>query len=102
MIEVPKDERKDKQDRMIELLEKLSAKVEALIQVVAVTSRKETVLKGKTKTDQIKTLSDLGLPRKIVALIVGTTPETISVRLSEMKRKGKKTKKNEEIKENDK
>lgn len=78
------------QKELLERLGELSAKVEALIQVVAITSRKETVLKGKTKTDQIKTLSDLGLPRKIVALIVGTTPETVSVRLSEMKSEGKK------------
>lgn len=88
---------------LIERLGELSAKVEALIQVVAITSRKETVLKGKTKTDQIKMLADLGLSRNVIALIVGTTPETVSVRLSEMKAKKKKTEKSKEVEgENDK
>lgn len=87
---------------LIKKLDELGTKIEALIQVVAITSRKERMLKGKTKTDQIKLLSDLGLPRTAVAWIVGTTPETVSVRLSEIRGKGKKVKKKEETKGNDK
>jgi len=78
-------------EQSIKKLDELSKKIDALIQVVTITSRKESVLKGKSKTDQIKLLSDLGLPRTIIAWIVGTTPDTVSVRLSEMKAEKKKT-----------
>ena len=85
-----------KEDEFKELLikkfDELNSKIDALIQVIAITSQKEAILKGKTKTDQIKFLSDSGLPRTAVAWIVGTTPDTVSVRLSEMKDKGKKRK----------
>lgn len=89
----------DFEKRLIQTLEELSAKVDALIQVVAITSRREKILKGKTKTDQIVTLSDLGLSRKLIALIVGTTPEAISVRLSQLKAEKKKAEKPEEVEE---
>jgi len=84
---------------LIEKLSELSRKIDVLIQVVAVTSRKETI-EEKTKKEQIKILSDLGLSRNLIALIVGTTPETVSVRLSEgkAKKKTEETKKVEEEK----
>lgn len=77
---------------LIKKLDELSTKIDALIQVLAITTQKENVLKGKTKAGQIKLLSDLGLPRTVIAWIVGTTPETVSVRLSEIKSKAKKSK----------
>jgi len=85
---------------LIKKLDELSIKIDALIQVLAITSQKEKVLKGKTKTGQIKLLSDLGLPRTVIAWIVGTTSETVSVRLSEIKSKAKKpeTKRNAGLK----
>lgn len=82
---------------LIKKLDELSAKVDALIQVVAITSREETVLKGKTKTDQIKRLYDLGLSSNLIALIVGSTPGSVSARLSQLKAKRKKSKKKEEV-----
>jgi len=75
---------------LIEKLDDLGKKIDALVQVVAISSRKERMLKGKTKTEQIIQLSNLGLSRTVVAWIVGTTPEVVSVRLSEMKNKEKK------------
>lgn len=86
---------------LIKKLDELSAKVDALIHVVAITSRKEATLKGKTKTDQIKKLSDLGLSRNVIASIVGTTPETVSVTLSQLKAKKKRTKKKEEVEDDE-
>lgn len=68
-------------------LNELNAKIETLTQVVVITSQKEKMLKGKTKTEQIEFLSSFGLARKVIALVVGTTPETVSVRISEMKKK---------------
>jgi CRP-like cAMP-binding protein len=87
--------------QLIKKLDELGTKIDALIQVVAITSRKEIIAKGKTKTDQIVILSDLGLSRKIIALIVGTTPEAVSARLSQLKAEKKKTKKPKEGEESD-
>ena len=87
--------------QLIKKLDELGTKIDALIQVVAITSRKEIIAKGKTKTDQIVILSDLGLSRKIIALIVGTTPEAVSVRLSQLKAEKKKAKKPKEVEESD-
>jgi CRP-like cAMP-binding protein len=87
----------DFEKRLIQTLEELSAKVDALIQVVAITSRREKILKGKTKTDQIVILSDLGLSRKLIALIVGTTPGAVRARLSELKAKKKEAEEANEV-----
>jgi DNA invertase Pin-like site-specific DNA recombinase len=81
---------------LIEKLSELSRKIDLLIQVVAVTSRKENI-EEKSKKQQIKILSDMGLSRNLIALIVGTTPETVSVRLSEGK--AKKTVEPKEVEE---
>lgn len=75
---------------LIERLDKLDAKIDTLIQVVAVSAKMETVLREKTKTEQIEILSDLGLSKDAIVLIVDTTPETVSVRISEMKKKRKR------------
>jgi hypothetical protein len=80
-------------EQSIRKLDELGKKIDALIQVVAITSQKERVLKGKTKTSQIELLSDLRLPRTVIAWIVGTTPESVSVTISQMRSKEKKAKK---------
>jgi len=79
--------------QLIRKVDELGTKIDALIHVVAITSRQESMLKGKTKTDRIMLLSDLGLPRTVVAWIVGSTPEAVSARLSQIRSKTKKTKK---------
>lgn len=80
-------------EQSIRKLDELGKKIDALTQVVVITSRKESMLKGKSKADQIKLLSDLGLHRTVVAWIVGTTPESVSVTLSQIRSKAKKAKK---------
>lgn len=84
--------------QLLKKLDELTARVEALIQVVAITSREDTALKGKTKTDQMRRLSDLGLSRNLIALIVGSTPGSVSASLSQLRAKGKKGKNKEEVK----
>ena len=59
-------------------------KMDALIKITAL-----NVLKDKSKTEQIKILADLGLGRQEIASMVGTTPLTVSVTLSQMKKKSK-------------
>ena len=78
---------------VIQKLDEIGKKIEALIQVVAITSRKETDEKPKTKTDQIVSLDNLGVPRELIALIVGTTPESVSSLRSQLKAKKKKKQK---------
>jgi hypothetical protein len=46
-------------------------------------------IEGKTQTDSILELGDLGLDRRLISEIVGASVETVRVRLSEAKRKRK-------------
>jgi len=62
-------------------------KLDVLVKLVAVSTHAQTLLAGKSQQDQIKILAELGLSRNIIALVVGTTPEIVSVRLSQMKSK---------------
>lgn len=80
-------------EQTIKKLDELGKKIDALIQVIVITSRKESMLKGKSKADQIKLLSDLDLHRTVVAWIVGTTPESVSATMSQTRSKAKKGKK---------
>ena len=50
-------------------------------------------LKSKNKQDLIPILSDLGFDRKAIATVLLTTPESVSVRLSQLKAAKKNTKK---------
>ncbi len=75
---------------LIQRIDKLDKKLETLIKLVAITSNMET-LKEKPQKEQIRLLSILGLSRNLIALLVGTTPLSVSVTLSQMK-KGKKHK----------
>lgn len=78
----------------IELLKKLdilAEKIDVLTIVTAnLSSQNQKVLEGKTQTEQIRILAKRKLPREVIAMLVGTTPQTVSVRLSEMKSKKKK------------
>lgn len=82
---------------LIKKLDDVSRKIDALTQVVAITSRKEIIAEEKTKTDRIVMLSDLGLSRKIIALIVESTPGAVSARLSQLKAEKEKTDKPKEV-----
>ena len=66
-------------EKIIGRLDGLSAKMDILVQAVAISPKIETILKDKTKTQQIEILSNLRLSNDAIALIVGTTPETVAV-----------------------
>jgi len=87
--------------KLIQKLDNLDNKLDILIKLVAITSSMET-MKKKPQKEQIKTLSDLGLSRSLIALLVGTTPLTVSVTLSQMKKKKKQTKRGESVGEEEK
>lgn len=94
---------KDIQKQTLKKLDVLAKKIDLLTKVVAVSSHTRTAFKDKTKREQIKILSELELSRGIIALMVGTTPEYVSVTLSQMRAEEKKTKteSKEAEKEND-
>ena len=50
-------------------------------------------LKGKNKQDLMPILSDLGFDRNAIAGVLQTTPESVSVRLSQLKASKKNAKK---------
>lgn len=79
-------------NEVIQKLDEIGKKIEALMQVVAITSRKDDGEKSKTKTDQIMSLDNLGVSRELIALIVGTSPESVSSLRSQLKAKNKKQK----------
>lgn len=79
---------------LLKKLDVLNQKIDILTTVTAIGIQKEKLLEGKSQKDQVIELDKLGLSRNIIALIVGTTPLTVSVTLSNM-RKEKRTKKKE-------
>ena len=70
--------------------DQLINKIDILTSVVAFTSNLPSNFRDLSKRDQIKTIYKFNskIDRTIIAIIVGTTPETISSRLSEMRKKG--------------
>jgi len=84
-------------DKFLKKLEILAEKLDILTRVTAISIQKEKFFKDKTQKEQIEFLANIGLDRNLIALIVGTTPLTVSVTLSKMKKKQKRreTKSNE-------
>jgi len=70
-------------------LDILAEKIDILTTVTAVSVQQEKLFKGKTQKEQIKLLAKMGLNRNVIALMVGTTPLTVSVTLSQMRKKKK-------------
>jgi len=82
----------DATKKLLQKVDDLNKKIDVLTTVIAIGIQKEKLLEGKIQKDQIVELDKLGLSRSIIALIVGTTPLTVSVTLSNL-RKEKKAKK---------
>lgn len=67
-----------------EILATIDKKLDAIVRLLA-----RGCVEGKNKTEQITTLSALGLDINLIAQVVDTTPATVHARLSEARRKGK-------------
>jgi len=76
--------------KLLKKLDILAEKIDVLTVVTAVSMEKEKLFEGMLQMDQIKFLADLGLNRNIIALMLGTTPSTVSVTLSKIRKKKKK------------
>jgi len=78
------------QKELLKRLDTLNDNIELLAKVIAVNVGKEVLFKEKKqKEQQIAFLSELGLPRNIIASMVVTTPLTVSVTKSQKKPKQK-------------
>jgi len=65
-----------------ELMHAISAKLDHLVRLTAINT-----VKGLKPNEAIAILGGAGLNRNLIASVVGTTPATVSVRLSEAKAK---------------
>jgi len=65
-------------------MKKITERLDKLIRIVALTS-----FSGLTMTEKIKILAQCGFKPVEIAELLGTTSNVVSVRLSEMKKKGR-------------
>jgi hypothetical protein len=80
------------QRELLKRLDTLNKNIEILGKIIAVNVGKEVFFKEKKQKEQIAFLSELGLPRNIIASMVTTTPLTVSVTKSKKKKKKQKQK----------
>ncbi len=77
---------------LLRTLKELNENMDFLTKVVALSVRKDSLFSGKeTKQQQIEKLEPLDLPDRIVAVIIGSTADSVKALRSLSKKKGKKT-----------
>jgi len=74
-------------NELIKRLDALVEKLDVLTKVSAMSKQTWKLLEGKKQKEQIQILKRWDLSNEMIALIVGTTPDVVAVRLSEMKSK---------------
>jgi len=67
-----------------EILKRIDMKLDTIIRLLG-----SNAIECKGKTEAILTLGALGLDANLIAEMVGTTPATVSVRLSEARKKAR-------------
>lgn len=83
----------NEEEKLTKLLEDLNTNIEILSKITALTFRKDSLFQGKeTKQEQIKVLEDLKLPDNVIALIIGSTVESVQSLRSQRKAKTRKAK----------
>jgi hypothetical protein len=69
----------DENKELVKQLKTLNESIEVLSKITAVNIFKEEIFKDKTKKeDRIEILTKMGLPRNLIAIVVGSTPESVS------------------------
>ena len=77
-------------------LAKLNENIDLLTKVTVLNLRKESIfINAETKQQQIEVLEALDLPDRIIALIIGSTVESVRSLRSQVKGKAKKVTKEE-------
>ncbi len=81
---------------LIKALNKLNENIDLLTKVTVLSLRKDSLLSSAdTKQQQIQALEPLDLPDRIIALIIGSTADSVKVLRSQVKGKAKKVTKEE-------
>lgn len=84
---------------LLKQIKALSENIDILTKVTAVNIGKEEIFRGKEKKEEkIEILGKMGLPRSIIAIITGSTPESVSAIKSMKKPKPAKPKPTQDIK----
>ena len=82
--------------KLAKLLENLNCNIEILSKVTALTFRKDSLFKDtETTQEQIEILEKMKLPDEIIALIIGSTVNSVQAQRSQRKAKEKKSMKAE-------
>lgn len=72
---------------LINQLKALNENIELLTKVTAISVGKETIFKGmKELGDKVDSLDVFDLPDKIIAMLVGSTPDSVKTSRSKMKK----------------
>jgi hypothetical protein len=87
-------------DKLIEKLNEISEKLDILTILYAGKENFIKLLEKKNQTEQIQTLRKWKLSNEVIAIIMGTTPDVVGVRISEMK-SPKNSKQKKGVKENE-
>jgi hypothetical protein len=81
---------------LIKAIDKLNENIDFLTKVTALSLRKESLFsKADTKQQQVEALEPLDLPDRIIAVIVGSTTDSVKSLRSQLKGKAKKPAKDE-------
>jgi hypothetical protein len=79
------------ENKLPKLLEDLNGNIQTLSKLTALSFRKDSLFQGKeTKQEQLEVLEELRLPDDIIALIIGSTVDSIYALRSQRKAKAKK------------
>lgn len=69
----------DENVELVKQLKALNQNIDILSKITAVSIGKDEIFKDKPKKeDKIETLDKMGLPRNLIAIIIGSTPESVS------------------------
>jgi len=86
-------------EKLLKKLDILAKKIDILTKVTAISIQKEKLLEKKKQKEQMKILDKLGFSPSLISLILGTTPNTVNVALSKLRKKKKKGKQTEKAKQ---
>lgn len=90
----------EKPDPLLKKMDVLAEKIDTLAMVIACKpngGQIDKLFKDKNQKEQIRILREWNFPNEIIALIVGTNPETVRVTLAKMKSKKEKGKAKSEL-----
>jgi PDZ domain-containing secreted protein len=87
---------------LINQLKALNENIDLLTKVTAISVGKETIFKGKKEMgDKVDALDGFDLPDRIIAMLVGSTPDSVKSLRSRKKTRMKKTEPKQAVEKHD-